>query len=286
MKKLLITGATGFLGSRIAAYYKGRYEILTPTHREMDITDALSVESVIKAWKPDIVIHCAAVSDVGTCEKNPEDTWRINVKGSENIAQACKEVSAKCILCSSDQVYFGSTGKKPHEEDEHLMPANHYGRQKLHAEQSCLQINPDSVHLRLSWMYDKHSLLAGEHGDFVRTLLAHMEQNQEISYPVYDMRGITNVWEVVKNLEKAWELPGGVYHFGSPNDQSTYETAVKLFERLGLCDSILRPNEQAFCDAPRNLVMSQEKVNQYQITFSHTLDGLYEAMKEADQDIK
>lgn len=281
MKKLLVTGGTGFLGSRIISFYKDRYEICAPGHTEMDITDEAAVRSFMNAWSPDIVIHCAAISDVGACEKNPEGSYQINVTGAEKLARISKEIGVKCVLCSSDQVYFGSAVREPHKEEEQLNPANHYGRQKLYAEQSCLKNNPDCVNLRLSWMYDKDTLRDGEHGDFLRTLLMKLDRKEEISYPVYDVRGITDVWEVVRNLERAWELPGGVWNFGSTNEVSTYETAVKLFEMLAMDSQPVKPDREAFHDFPRNLSMSREKINRYGIYFSHTLEGVYRAMKAA-----
>ena len=90
MKRMLITGASGFLGSRIAAYYKERYEIMAPTHSIMDITDEGSVFQYFLAYKPDIVVHCAAMSDVGACQREPERSWKVNVVGTENIVKAAK----------------------------------------------------------------------------------------------------------------------------------------------------------------------------------------------------
>ena len=153
-RKILITGATGFLGSRVAQFYKDKYEVLTPSHGEMDIADEYSVMSYLKENKPNYVVHCAAISDVGRCEREPEFSWSINVTGTENVVKAAKAVSAKCVCCSSDQVYFGSLETEAHQEDESIEPANVYGREKLYAEKSCLAIEPNSVHLRLSWMYD------------------------------------------------------------------------------------------------------------------------------------
>ena len=126
MKKLLITGATGFLGSRIAAYYKENYEIFAPTHSEMDITDEAGVLHYFKTYRPDIVIHCAAVADVGTCEKQQEHSWNVNVVGTENIVKGAKEISAKCICCSSDQVYCGIVRDEPNAEGSIINPTNLY----------------------------------------------------------------------------------------------------------------------------------------------------------------
>ena len=155
-----------------------------------------------------------------------------------------------------------------------LLPANVYGREKLKAEEECLRLNPNCVMLRLSWMYDIHTLRQTERNDFIRTLLQKLQGNEQLSYPVHDMRGITDVNEVVQNMEKAFQLKGGVYNFGAPNDQSTYETALKLFENLGWDVSRLQKNEEAFAVSPRNLCMSQRKINDSGICFSSTLEGL------------
>lgn len=274
MKKMLITGATGFLGSRIVDYYSEKYDIYAPTHKEMDITNRDSVFFVFDEQKPDIVIHCAAVSDVGLCEKEPENSFKINVEGAVNIAKASAKNRAKCIICSSDQVYFGSSVREAHHEEEILTPFNVYGRDKWKAEQEIMEVNPDCILLRLSWMYDIRTMREGEHGDFFRNLRSQIEGNGEVSYPVYDRRGITDVNEVVANLEKTFSIDGGIYNFGSPNDKSTFDTVYELFEGLGWDLKRLHKNEEAFKTNPRNLCMSQKKIEQYGISFSSTGDAL------------
>ncbi len=280
MKKMLVTGASGFLGRRIIDFYRGKYDICAPTHSEMDITDEASVLAYFAEHKPDIVIHCAAVSDVGQCEREPERSWKINVDGSINIAKASERVGAKCIICSSDQVYFGSKMDVAHDEDEVINPFNLYGQGKLKAEQECLKVSPGCVLLRLSWMYDSKSLSEEEHGDFLRTLISKLENREEISYPIYDKRGITDVSEVVKNLEKTFCIPGGVYNFGSPNDKNTYDTVCAIFENAGLDAGIIKKNEEAFRDNPRNITMSQKKINSLGICFLTTIDGVSDKLRE------
>lgn len=283
MEKILITGATGFLGSRAAHFYKGNYEVYTPTHNELDITDAQATAQVIGRYQPDIIIHCAAISDLGQCEKEPEKSWEINVTGSRNIAEASRKVQAACILCSSDQVYFGASHPSggSHHEEEELCPANLYGREKLKAEQECLEANPDCVILRLSWMYDAKIQRPGEHGDLFRTLLPQLKGTGKIPFPIHDRRGITDVAEVVKNLEKAFRIQGGVYNFGSPNDKDTYGTFQEVFSNVGIAASRLRQNEEAFRINPRNLTMSQEKINQCGIFFSSTIESLSKNLARA-----
>lgn len=281
-KRVLITGSSGFLGSRVVVYFRERgFEPVIPTHRDMDITDAECVKRVFLEVRPNAVIHCAAISDTSVCEREEEASWQVNVLGSENVARAACAIGAKCIICSSDQVYFGSDKREAHVETEILHPANVYGRHKLLAEKSVLHVNPECICLRLSWMYDTESHKAGEHGDFLRTLLFQLQAGKELTYPVFDRRGITYVWEVVKNLEKALDLPGGIYNFGAENEDSTYDTIREVFVRLGMDVQGLRPDKETFCTKSRNLSMNLTKLGQYGIYFRNTKDALTDCLKSS-----
>ncbi len=278
MKKILITGASGFLGRRAVAAFGQDYVVYTPSHTELDITSTASVESTLTALAPELVLHCAAISDVGRCQQEPELSRQINVEGSLRIVQASRAVGAKCVLCSSDQVYFGSTVQQPHREDEALNPTNVYGCHKLEAEQRCLCADPDCVLLRLSWMYDRASQSLTEHGDFLRTLLDQLCKGTSLVYPIHDRRGITDVNQVVQRLRLAFTLPGGVYNFGSPNTMSTFALMQRVLFQLGV-ERPLTENTQAFCSAPRNLCMDPGKAAAYGVVFSTTEEGLVENLK-------
>ena len=276
--KLLITGGSGFLGRRTAAYFEALgHRVFAPGHRELDITDAAALDRWFSENRPEGVIHTAAVSDTGICQKNPEWSETINVTGTVNLAKICRVCGAKLVSCSSDQVYFGSTVPGPHREEEALTPGNVYGCQKLRAEEQCLEILPETVFLRLSWMYARDRS-QGEKGDFLSNLLSAMaDPSLPLSWPVYDRRGLTDVAEVVRNLPKALELPGGVWNFGSANNLSTYDTVRLLLEGHPALHR-LQPNEEAFRDAPRDLTMDQRKLNSAGICFSTTLEGLKNAL--------
>ena len=281
--KLLITGGSGFLGKRAAAYFENLgYRVLAPAHGALDITNPENVRNWFREHKPDGVIHTAAVSDTGACQQKPEWSEVINVTGCVNLAEICRAFGSKLVVCSSDQVYFGSQIPGPHAEDESLSPANVYGDQKLRAERLCLAANPDTVCLRLSWMYDTVSH-PGEHGHFLTTFRAALEDPEKVlTWPVHDRRGITDVNAVIENLPKALELPGGVYNFGSENRESTYHTVKAVLEELGWEQALARlvPNEQAFADNPRDISMDTGKIRAAGIRFPTTRAGLLRALKE------
>lgn len=281
--KLLITGGSGFLGKRASGFFKNLgFAVLTPSHRELDITREDEVLNWFRENKPEAVIHTAAISDTGLCQKHPELSEAVNVNGCIHLAYCCRELGAKLLICSSDQVYSGSPLPGPHTEEEPVFPNNVYGNQKLLAEQRCLEILPETVCLRLSWMYSKE-LLPGEHGHFLATLKAALEEESlPLTWPVNDRRGITDVDAVVKNLPEALKLPGGIYNFGSENDGSTYETVKEVLTQLGMEKALVRlvPNEAAFADQPRDLTMDTAKIRACGILFPTTKQGLLDALKE------
>ena len=279
---LLITGGSGFLGRRAAAYFKTLgFRVLIPSHGELDITDREAVRNWFQENRPEGVIHTAAISDTGLCQQKPEWSERINVDGCVHLAESCREFGAKLLICSSDQVYSGSAVSGPHKEDEPVTPNNVYGNQKLRAEQKCLEILPETVCLRLSWMYAGDSQ-PGERMHFLSTLKAALaDETKVLTWPVHDRRGITDVDAVVKNLPAALKLPGGVYNFGAENDQNTYETVGSVLEMRNLEAALnrLTPNLEAFAASPRDISMDLTKLRAAGIDFPTTKQCLLNALK-------
>lgn len=280
--KVLLTGGSGFVGKRVVAHLKELgWDVYAPGHRELDITDLSALEKWFRAHGPEAVIHTAAISDTGSCQRHPEESEIINVTGTVNLATVCRDFGAKPVICSSDQVYFGSHLAGPHREEEPVTPANVYGCQKRRAEQICLEILPETVCLRLSWMYARDTL-PGDRNHFLSQIKEGLNNpDQRLSWPVHDCRGLTDVEYVVKNLPAALKLPGGIWNFGSENDRSTYHTVKHLLEELGREDTLrrLQPNEAAFADHPRDLSMDLHKLKSAGINFPTTAEGLLFALK-------
>jgi len=259
MNKMLVTGGSGFLGKRI----KAKYDAAAPNHAEMDITDVELCLRILDRYKPQTVIHCAAISDTAYCAKHPEEGFLINVLGAENIARACTQFGAKLIFASSDQVYSG--GDAPHSENETVVPAGPYGEMKREAEKRILELLPDAVCLRLSWMYD---VPQPERPSF----LSQLKGNSIMKLSDKEYRGITWVMEVVEQIEKIALLPGGIYNAGSPNQYTTYETGCKVVQHLKRNNLAAAELEKG--DWFRNLAMDISKIEKYGIQFSNTVDRL------------
>lgn len=104
MKTILITGGTGFLGRRAAAQLKSRgFRVLPPSHGELDITKAQAVRAWLRENRPDAVIHTAAVSDTGKCQRQPEWSKAVNVDGCVYLAESVRDWGGKLLICSSDR---------------------------------------------------------------------------------------------------------------------------------------------------------------------------------------
>lgn len=282
MKKILITGATGFLGSRLALYYKDKYELLLPTHGELNVSREEAVMAYMEECRPDIVVHCAALSNTWYCEQHPEDSHRVNVQGTVKLAKACKNIGAKLIFMSSDQVYNGTPMLGPLKESDVFQPVNVYGRHKLEAEQRALRNNPMSVGLRLTWMYDLPESQMKLNSNILVNLHKAIHEATTIKAATHEYRGVTNVWEVVRNMEKVFAMPGGVYNYGSCNAINSYELNLQVASMMGVKDSstLVLPDEERFSEQIRNLTMDCSAIAEYNIHFNDSVEGIERALRK------
>lgn len=281
MKKILITGGAGFLGSRLAYYYKDKYDLLLPTHGELNISREEAVKAYLEEHRPDVVIHCAALSNTWYCEQHPEESHRVNVQGTVKLAKACKQIGAKLVFMSSDQVYNGTPILGALKEDDMLQPVNVYGRHKLEAEQRARWNNPESVGLRLTWMYDLPDSPMKLNSNILVNLRKAFDEGSTIKAATHEYRGVTNVWEVVRNIEDTISLPGGIYNFGSGNTLNSQSLFLKAAEAMGFNEPAewILSDEERFSDQERNLTMDCSLIEKYGIHFSDSVEGIENAIK-------
>ena len=276
--RILITGASGFVGSRVTEYLRDKYTLLTPSHAELDITSAEAVERFIQTNRPDVILHLAAISNTGYCEEHPDESMLVNVTSVGNIAKSAARHSVKLVFFSSDQIYNGNLESGLLSENIPTAPENHYGRHKKLAEELALSICPDCVALRATWMYDMERPGMNTHGNFVINLQKAIETNTPVRLAIREYRGITWVDEVVRNIPFAFELPGGVYNFGAENLMNTYETGMEYARMLtDNPEGIITADNERFPEHVRNISISMKKTyeaSQGKIQFRNTIEGL------------
>lgn len=280
-KKILITGSSGFLGSRLAYYYRNKYDLLLPTHNELNVSREDMVKAYLEEQRPEVVIHCAALSHTGYCEQHPEESHRTNVQGTVRMAKTCKQTGAKLIFMSSDQVYNGTPLRGALKEEVALQSVNVYGRHKLEAEQRALWNLPEAVGLRLTWMYDLPDSSLKLNSNLLVNLLKASREGMPLPAATHEYRGVTYVWEVVRNMEQAMTLPGGIYNFGSSNSLNSYELFWRTAQLMGLNDAAewLLLDEERFSNQERNLTMDCSGIAAHGIRFNNSVEGIEEALQ-------
>lgn len=274
MKRILVTGAGGFVGARIMQQISGAAEVIPFPGGRMAHIPREELHELILRLHPDVLLHTAALSDTGYCEAHPEESYRANVSVPLWIAEAAGELNAKLVAFSSDQVYAGLPDTGPFEEDLPLYPANVYGRHKLEAEQRVLELLPSAVLLRATWMYDLPGFGLPIRGNLILNLLRAALRNEPLRFSCRDYRGVTYVRQAVENLPPALELPGGVYNFGCESDYDMYTTARHFCTVLG----ITPPLEKA--DWPRSLRMDCRKAREAGIVFDSTFDNVTRCLQD------
>ena len=282
-ERILITGASGFVGCRVTEYLRGKhelfnYELLTPSHEELDITSEEETERYISESKPDVILHLAAISNTGYCEEHPDESYLVNVTSVENIARSAARHHAKPVFFSSDQIYNGNLEMGLLAEDIPTAPENHYGRHKKLAEERALSICPDCVALRATWMYDIERPKMKTHGNFVINMQKAADNGTPIRLATREYRGITWIDEVVRNIPYTFDLPGGVYNFGAENLMNTYETGMEYAKLLtDNPEEIIIADAERFPEHVRNISISMKKAYEAsngKIQFKNTIDGL------------
>lgn len=222
---VLVTGANGMLGQDLCPILEDSgYEVVETDIDVMNITDAKSVKLVLEKEKPDVVIHCAAYTNVDKAEEDLKTAELINVTGTENVAEVCGKLGITMVYISTDYVFDGEKDE-PYEPDDRTNPLNNYGITKFEGEEAVRSLCDKYIVARTSWLY-------GHHGkNFVETMLnlakTHKELkvvDDQIGCPTWTVDLSNALVELIENEEC------GTFHVCGSGCTSWYGFAKEIFK--------------------------------------------------------
>ena len=251
VKKLLIVGYKGQLGSEIIKNLEDNivdFESLAKVNiflvkmgsKELDIIDKSYVLESISKIKPDIIINCAAYTNVDKAEEDYEKAFKVNALGPRNLAITAESIGAKLIHISTDYVFGGkgitvSGEKMPYREYDTPNPINVYGKTKLLGENYVRDFCSKYFIIRTSWLY-------GENGsNFVKTILKSAREKEKLQVVNDQIGNPTNAEDLAKHILKlAFTDEYGIYHCTGNGIASWYDFACKIIEYAEI-DCIVEP---------------------------------------------
>lgn len=269
-KSILITGANGMLATDLVQQLH-KFKVFTPDEKKLDITNKKVVEQALFELRPDVVVNCAAVTDVDGSELNPSVCYDVNAVGVYHVAYACQKVKAKLIHFSTDYVFDGMTDKF-YKEDAGRNPLNHYGKSKMLGEVAIESLADLKYAIfRLQWLFGKNGK------NFVKTMLRLAEEGKEVVNVVNDQFGRpTNTWILSQAITYLISNDAeGVFHLGSTDYCSWYDFACEILRNTKTkvlpCSSELFPRP---AKRPKNSVLDIEKAKYENVPLRPWIDHL------------
>lgn len=216
---ILVTGCNGQLGNELRHLLEMGSAEIGPISKvyedakvtyvdidDLDITDAAAVDAFVLGLAPDLVINCAAMTNVDGCEVAEGVAWRVNAEGPENLGRSCEKIGAKLVHVSTDYVFSGATPGERIETDK-TNPISAYGRTKLEGERLALQANPKTFVVRTAWLYG----YVGK--NFVKTMLRLARELGHMTVVDDQLGNPTSANDLAYEILKIAETANyGIYH--------------------------------------------------------------------------
>jgi dTDP-4-dehydrorhamnose reductase len=234
--RVLVTGAGGQVGSRLAAHLLQTgvgVEVVACTHAELDLADPGAPGRAVAETRPDVIVNCAAITDVDRCEREPDLARAVNAEGPRRLAEAARSVGAHLVQVSTDYVFSGEQ-RRPYREDDPTGPLSVYGATKLEGERAAARAG--------SWAVGRTSWVFGRPGhDFVAWVLGL--PTDRVTGVVDDQ---TSAPTFAGDLARALAALGlgrhhGVFHLAGAGACTRYGFARDILAAVGRDASHLRP---------------------------------------------
>jgi dTDP-4-dehydrorhamnose reductase len=254
--RVLVTGAAGMLGRAVLEAFAGSHETLAVRRSDCDLADAATTQACVESRAPQLIVHCAAWTDVDGCERDPARAQRDNADATRNVAEAARRAGAALCYISTDYVFDG--GKSgAYIEDDSTAPINVYGGSKLAGEGHVLRLLPRSWIVRSSWLF-------GPGGrNFVRTLVDLLYEREEV-HVVSDQVGCpTYTHDLARALHALVATEAyGVYHVTNGGSCSWHELATAIEAELHTGRRVVPCASDRFprlAARPRNSVLANRR---------------------------
>ena len=258
--RVVVTGAEGQLGQDVVLELtRKKHEAIGTDREKLDITKEADVFAFIGEVKPDVILHCAAYTNVDAAEENEELAYQINALGTEYLAKAAQQIGAKMLYVSTDYVFNG-TATEPYEVDQQTKPLGAYGRTKLAGEELLQKNLKEFFIVRTAWVF-------GVHGhNFVKTMIRLGEERGEVGV-VHDQVGSpTYTVDLAKFMVELMETEQyGIYHATNSGVCSWYEFAVEIFKQVGMNVTVNPLTSDQFprpAARPEYSVLSKKKIEE------------------------
>lgn len=248
--RILITGAAGMLGSSVyPSLMRQGHEVYATDLRPRDVGDLpmrrldvrahMDVVEAIDSWRPEMVLHLAAETDLEVCESDPDHAYRTNTLGTQNVAVACQARDVSMVYISTAGVFDGEKADGPYDEFDPAGPINVYGRSKYEGELLVLRLVPRHFVVRAGWM------VGGVERDhkFVAKIVEQLRTDASVIRAVDDKLGTpTYTEDFAANLLELIETPFyGRYHMACLGEGSRYDVAKAIVEFYGRRDVAVVP---------------------------------------------
>ena len=270
--RIVITGSRGQLGSALGRVLDDE-DLLLVDLPEDDITRLESIVQAITEFRPEVIIHAAAMTDVDGCECAPEMAYRVNALGTRNVAVAAQQSDSSLVYISTDYVFSGDKGR-PYWEYDEPNPLSMYARTKWAGEQLTRNLLCRYYVVRTAWLYGKG------HHNFVEAVLRLADQRDSVQMVTDEVGSPTYALDLARALSLLIRQPAyGTYHLSNAGSCSRYEWAKEILRLAGRRDLELIPSENYpraarvpkhvalynFCGAELGIVMRpwQEALQDY-----------------------
>jgi dTDP-4-dehydrorhamnose reductase len=280
--KVLVTGAGGMLGRDVVlAAGNAGHDVVGFGHTELDVTDAVTLSAKFELERPDVVINCAAWTDVDGAEEAEEEATAVNGVAAGHVAAAAAAVGAGVVYVSSDYVFDGAKGA-PYVETDQTAPLSAYGRSKLAGEEATAAANKRHFVVRSSWLFG----IAGS--NFVETMLRLASTQNEVLVVRDQIGSPTYTWHLAYGIVRLIEgVEFGIHHMAAGGACSWYDFAREIFDQAKVeCLVLSATTDMLGRPAPRPPFSALESRREHAIELPPWRDGLsaYLAQRSAERE--